>query len=83
MGSQVFQSAVGVDLGGTKLLLRHRQHILRFETGPDFGAADFTEILRNFTGHYVEPGCVIGIPVPSVVEQDTVIACDVLPELVG
>lgn len=83
MMNQVFHSAVGVDLGGTKLLLRYRDHILRFETGPNFGAADLTEILKNFVGQYVEPGGVIGIAVPGVVERDAVVACDVLPELVG
>lgn len=50
MMNQVFQSAVGVDLGGTKLLLRYRDHILRFDTGPEFGAADLTAILKNFIG---------------------------------
>ncbi|MBH0310982.1 ROK family protein [Alcaligenes faecalis] len=83
MMNQIFQSAVGVDLGGTKLLLRYRDHSLRFETGPDFGAADLTEILKNFIRQYVEPGGVIGIAVPGVVENDTVVACDVLPELAG
>lgn len=83
MGNQIFQSAVGVDLGGTKLLLRYRDHTQRFETGPDFGATDLTEILRSFVGQYVEPGAVIGIAVPGVVEKDAVLACDVLPKLVG
>lgn len=83
MVNQVFQSAVGVDLGGTKLLLRYRDHTQRFETGPDFGAADLTEILKNFIERYVEPGSVIGIAVPGVVENGSVVACDVLPKLVG
>ena len=83
MVSHIFQSAVGVDLGGTKLLLRYRDHILRFATGPDFGAADLTEILKNFVEQYVEPGSVIGVAVPGLVERNTVIACDVLPKLVG
>ena len=83
MVNQIFQSAVGVDLGGTKLLLRYRDHTQRCETGPDFGAADLTDILKNFIGRYVEPGAVIGIAVPGIVERDTVVACDVLPKLVG
>ncbi|MCX5564839.1 ROK family protein [Alcaligenes phenolicus] len=83
MMNQVFQSAVGVDLGGTKLLLRYRDHVLRFETGPDFGAANLRDILKDFIGQYVEPGVVIGIAVPGVVENDTVVACDVLPKLAG
>ena len=83
MVNQIFQSAVGVDLGGTKLLLRYRDHTQRCETGPDFSAADLTEILKNFIGKYVEPGAVVGIAVPGIVEKDTVVACDVLPKLVG
>lgn len=83
MVNQVFQSAVGVDLGGSKLLLRYRDHTQRFETGPDFGAADLTDILKNFIGRYVEPVCVIGIAVPGIVENGSVVACDVLPKLVG
>lgn len=83
MANQVFQSAVGVDLGGTKLLLRYRDHTLRFDTGPAFGAAHLTKILKDFIEEYVEPGCALGIAVPGVVEKDTVVACDVLPGLVG
>lgn len=83
MTSQVFRSAVGVDLGGTKLLLRYRDHTLRFGTGPAFGAADLTEILKDFIEKHVEPGDVVGIAVPGVVENETVVACDVLAGLVG
>lgn len=83
MTTQVFQSAVGVDLGGTKLLLRYRDHTLRFDTGPAFGTAELTEILKDFIEKHVEPGDVVGIAVPGVVEKDTVVACDVLAGLVG
>lgn len=83
MTSQVFRSALGVDLGGTKLLLRYQDHALRFDTGPAFGAADLTEILKDFIERHVESGDVVGIAVPGVVENNTVVACDVLPGLVG
>lgn len=83
MATHIFQSAVGVDLGGTKLLLRYRDHTLRCDTGPAFGAADLTGILKDFIEKHVEPGCAIGVAVPGVVEKESVVACDVLPGLVG
>ncbi|WP_289535447.1 ROK family protein [Pseudomonas sp. SO81] len=83
MNTLPFQSAVGVDLGGTKLLIRYRDHSFRFDTGPMFGAADLTKILNSFIDAYTEPGCVIGIAIPGLIENDSVAACDVLPGLVG
>lgn len=83
MTTHACQSAIGVDLGGTKLLLRYRDHTLRFDTGHAFGADDFTRILTEYVEQYVEPGSVMGIAVPGLVENDTVVACDVLPGLAG
>jgi transposase InsO family protein len=52
--SAVFESAMGIDLSGTKLLLRYRDQWVRMETGADFGAPRLTEILCQFIDAQVQ-----------------------------
>ena len=37
----MLESAIGVDLGGTKALFVSAAHSLRFDTGPSFSGAEF------------------------------------------
>lgn len=79
----VFDTAAGVDLGGSKLLLRYRDRWLRHATGPGFGAAELTAVLRRFLDEQDAPPAALGIAVPGLVDGAAVAACDVLPRLAG
>lgn len=79
-----FDAAVGVDLGGSKLLIRYREHWLRRDTGPGFGAAELDAALQRFLDQQDHPPAAIGIAVPGLVDDGArVVACDVLPGIVG
>lgn len=79
----IFDTVAGVDLGGSKLLLRYRDRWLRQETGPGFGAVELTGVLRRFLDEQADPPAALGIAVPGLVEETAVAACDVLPRLAG
>lgn len=79
---------VGIDLGGTKMLAlaiaRDIQHRWQIPTGKDFAAADAQSSIWQFIQTLPTPPDSIGIAIPGLVDsQGTVIACDVLPQLVG
>ncbi len=79
---------VGIDLGGTKMLAiavedRQIQHRRQIPTGKDFAAADAQSAIWQFIQTLPTPPRSIGIAIPGLVAQGTVIACDVLPQLVG
>jgi glucokinase len=79
---------VGIDIGGTKMLaiarstdIHARSHIT---TGKDFAAADAQTAIEQFIQTLSTPPDSIGIAVPGLVDRSgAVIACDVLPQLVG
>lgn len=80
----LFSTIAGVDLGGTKLLIRYRDRWLRRETGTAFGAAQLTGLLQRFLDEQAQPPAAIGIAVPGLVAHGAAVAaCDVLPGLVG
>lgn len=82
--ASIFATVAGVDLGGTKLLIRYRDRWLRHDTGADFGAGELTCLLQRFLGEQLQAPAAIGIAVPGLVaDGTTVAACDVLPGLVG
>ena len=81
--STIFDSAMGVDLGGTKLLIRYRDQWVRINTGVNFGASQLTEILCKFIDEQSQRPHALGIAVPGLVENNAVVSCDVLPKLVG
>lgn len=83
MDQDTLAAVIGIDVGGTKLLLRYRDTCLRHATGPGFGGADLTAVVRAFIDAQHAPPCAIGVAVPGLVESNTVAACDVLPGLVG
>jgi predicted NBD/HSP70 family sugar kinase len=80
----MLESAVGVDLGGTKALFVAGPHAMRFDTGPSFTPADFAAMLdRSSRARGCRPSHV-GIAVPGLVDASgRVVACDVLPALAG
>lgn len=79
---------VGIDIGGSKLLALaiegDTQIRSQISTGRDFAAADAqAEIERFIDALPLRPGS-IGIAIPGLVDlHGVVIACDVLPHLVG
>ena len=80
----VFETAVGVDLGGSKLLIRYRDRWLRCATGRGFGGAELTAQLLRFLDEQAQSATALGIAVPGLVEDGVrVAACDVLPSLAG
>jgi len=80
----MLESAIGVDLGGTKALFVSGTHSLRFDTGPAFSGADFAAMLDAFMASTRIRPARIGIAVPGLVDTTgRVVACDVLPGLAG
>ena len=80
----MLESAIGVDLGGTKALLVSGPHSLRFDTGSSFSVADFAAMLDAFIASTRVRPSRIGIAVPGLVDAaGRVVACDVLPGLTG
>jgi predicted NBD/HSP70 family sugar kinase len=80
----MLESAIGVDLGGTKALFVSGPHSLRFDTGPSLSVADFAAMLDAFMASSRVRPARIGIAVPGLVDVDgRVVACDVLPGLAG
>jgi glucokinase len=79
---------VGIDIGGTKMLaiacnpdLQTRSQI---STGKYFSATAAQNAIERFIQTLSTPPDSIGIAIPGLVDrQGTVIACDVLPQLVG
>ena len=75
---------VGIDIGGTKLLLASEGTVERHDTGTSFGPQEIADAIRAFVGGLDGSCAALGIAVPGLVEDgDHVVACDVLPRLTG
>ena len=79
---------VGIDIGGTKMLAIARdteiQARSQITTGSNFSIADAEAEIDRFIHTLSTPPRSMGIAIPGLVDrQGTVIACDVLPQLVG
>jgi predicted NBD/HSP70 family sugar kinase len=79
---------VGIDAGGTKLLLvaqwPERRLVHRLPTGIDFTARALEEAALGFIRSLEAPPVLVGVAVPGLVGADgRVVACDTLPGLVG
>jgi predicted NBD/HSP70 family sugar kinase len=80
----MLESAIGVDLGGTKALFVSGAHAMRFDTGPAFSPQDFAAMLDSFIASARVRPSHVGIGVPGLVDAaGRVVACDVLPSLAG
>jgi glucokinase len=79
---------VGIDAGGTKLLLvaqwPDRRLVHRLPTGIEFSAPRLEAAVRSFIGTLGATPVLVGVAVPGLVGRDgRVVACDTLPGLVG
>jgi len=79
---------VGIDLGGTKLLMLAEspagRSVSRLPTGGAFGPAELEAAVVGFVSSLPAPPTALGIAFPGLVDADRgVVACDVLPRLVG
>jgi glucokinase len=79
---------VGVDLGGTKLLLLARsagqETVERLPTGPLFRPAQLEEAVQRFLASLPQPPAALGLAIPGLVDADgRVEACDVLERFTG
>ncbi len=79
---------IGVDLGGTKILLlaisSEERVVEKIPTGPNFTVADAESAIRGFVARYQTAATAVGIAVPGLVDEDgRVVASDVLPQIEG
>jgi hypothetical protein len=78
------EHTLGIDLGGTKLLLCGEGVYQRIETGSAFTPNDLSHHLRKFVASHRLSPTRIGIAVPGLVDADgAVLASDVLPLFSG
>lgn len=78
----------GIDLGGTKLLMLAESEagrsVSRAATGPAFGPAELEAAVAAFVAALPAPPASLGLAFPGLVDAaGTVVACDVLPRMVG
>ena len=79
---------IGVDLGGTKMLLLamagEERTVEKFATGPDFTAYQAETAIRGFVDRYKGLATSVGIAIPGLIDEDgRVASCDVLPQIEG
>src|SRR5215210_3796348 len=79
---------MGVDIGGTKLLLvvlhRGDRQLHRVLTGPGTGPELIEHEVRSLLAGFDAPPVALGIAVPGLVDADGVVAgCDTLPRMEG
>jgi predicted NBD/HSP70 family sugar kinase len=78
------QQSVGVDLGGTKLLMVCDDQMHRVRTGPAFSPQDLEAHIREFIATLHTAPTAIGIALPGLVrDAECVVSCDVLPKMTG
>ncbi len=86
--STTARMTVGLDLGGTKLLMvagdGEERRVERVATGPAFGPEALEAEVRRFVRALPRAPEAVGLAVPGLVGADgRVQACDVLPRVVG
>jgi predicted NBD/HSP70 family sugar kinase len=80
----VILKPLGVDLGGTKLLMVCGDQMHRVATGPGFSPRDLEGAIRDFIANLREPPNAIGVAVPGLVQDARrIVSCDVLPKMTG
>jgi predicted NBD/HSP70 family sugar kinase len=78
------ETTIGVDLGGTKLLMVAGAQQLRIQTRASFSSIDLENHLRDFIQRLDARPSGIGIAIPGLVDSAGCIqVCDVLPGIVG
>jgi predicted NBD/HSP70 family sugar kinase len=80
----ISDTTIGVDLGGTKLLMLCGEKRVRIPTGVCFSAADVEQNIREFIQGFNDTPKAIGIAIPGLVDCTGCIkVCDVLPRIEG
>lgn len=79
---------IGVDLGGTKMLLlamaAEERGVEKIPTGPNFTVDSAEQAIRGFVNRYQGLATSVGIAIPGLVDEDgRVVACDVVPLIKG
>jgi predicted NBD/HSP70 family sugar kinase len=75
---------VGADVGGTKLLLAAGDARQRVPTGPDTEPRALEAAIRRFLADHRLSPTALGVAIPGLLDAGgAVVACDVLPGLVG
>jgi predicted NBD/HSP70 family sugar kinase len=76
-------SFLGVDLGGTKMLLFCGEIQEKIPTGKGFSSKDFKTAILDFIQKNQVEIQAVGIAVPGLVQNNQIVECDVLPLLNG
>jgi predicted NBD/HSP70 family sugar kinase len=80
----MIKANIGIDLGGTKLLIICGNERCHFETGPAFSPTLMETIVRNFLKERNISPLGIGFAIPGFVDRSGNIgSCDVLPKMTG
>lgn len=75
---------IGIDLGGTKVLLIAGDLDEKVETGLDFNPARLETIINSFIDKNKLSPIGIGLAIPGLLDDnDTIVSCDVLPRFKG
>ncbi|KOP27685.1 hypothetical protein AMR41_03670 [Hapalosiphon sp. MRB220] len=80
---------VGIDIGGTKMLLLAKtaegDKTRKIDTGANFSGEDADRAIASFLEELPAPPSSIGLAIPGLVNNETgeVVYCDVLPKLDG
>ncbi len=75
---------VGIDLGGTKVLIVAGNIEEKFETGSDFRPSQLETIINTFIENNNLNPIGIGIAIPGLISKDgDIVSCDVLPHFKG
>ncbi len=80
---------IGVDIGGTKILLMadwpdgRPPELLRLDTGLKTSPEELEHHITRFTASLGAEPEAVGIAVPGLIEADRIVCCDVLPLLDG
>ena len=74
---------LGIDLGGTKVLLVAGKIQYKAHTGKTFTPARLKSLLKEFILTNQLLPTTIGIAIPGLIQENKVIASDVLPEFIG
>jgi predicted NBD/HSP70 family sugar kinase len=75
---------IGVDLGGTELLMVSGKKQVQIQTGEFFSVADVEQKIRDFIQNLNDIPNGVGIAIPGLLDSTGCVqACDVLPRIVG
>ncbi len=75
---------IGIDLGGTKVLIVAGNLEEKVKTGVDFRSTQLEIIINSFIKKYNLSPIGIGIAIPGLLNKDdTIVSCDVLPNFKG